>query len=274
MNEVVVSIVMPTHNSEKTIESTIDSVRFQSFKKWELIVVDDFSKDSTLGKLDELISQDSRISYIALDKNYGGPAHPRNIGVAKSKGKYIAFLDDDDLWHHNKLELQLKIMQDEGKSFSSTKRHCFNDSEEKNLQFNSDWNLSNLKNEYISHNDLIYKNFIANSSVVLEKRLLNGEKFNEDCSYVAVEDYEMWLRIHQSLIESSLKIDLPLLFYRVSEDGISSQKFKMIKKINNLLANYEVEGKSLGFLKNYYMLKYIYTSLKDRVLNKVLGKTI
>lgn len=117
MNDLV-SIVMPSYNTAKFIEETIESVLAQSYENWELILVDDCSTDNT----DEVVSRflsDERIRYIKNDTN-SGAAVSRNRALREARGKWIAFLDSDDLWEPDKLEKQIAFMQNNNYSFSYT----------------------------------------------------------------------------------------------------------------------------------------------------------
>lgn len=114
----LVSIIMPSYNTGRFIKETIESVLVQSHSNWELIIVDDCSTDNT----DEIVGQylaDTRICYIKNEKN-SGAAVSRNRALRKAKGKWIAFLDSDDLWEQDKLEKQISFMQDNGYDFSYT----------------------------------------------------------------------------------------------------------------------------------------------------------
>lgn len=114
----LVSIIMPSFNTGKYITETIESVLAQSYKNWELIIVDDCSSDNT----DEIVStylSDDRIHYLKNEKN-SGAAFSRNTALRKAKGKWIAFLDSDDLWMPEKLEKQLSFMKSNGYFFSYT----------------------------------------------------------------------------------------------------------------------------------------------------------
>lgn len=116
MNETI-SIIMPSYNTARYISQTIDSVLAQTYVDWELIIVDDCSKDNT----DEVVSKydDPRIHYLKNDVN-SGAAVSRNRGLREAKGRYIAFLDSDDLWERDKLEVQLSFMKKNGYAFSYT----------------------------------------------------------------------------------------------------------------------------------------------------------
>lgn len=109
MGEPLVSIITPTYNSEKYITKTINSVEKQTYKYWEMIVVDDKSRDDTRNIVHEHAKKDKRIKLL-INKVNRGPAFSRNRTIKYASGKYIAFLDSDDLWTANKLEIQLEFM--------------------------------------------------------------------------------------------------------------------------------------------------------------------
>ncbi|MBQ8015146.1 MAG: glycosyltransferase family 2 protein [Clostridia bacterium] len=115
----LVSIIMPSYNTARFIKETVESVLAQSYTNWELLVVDDCSTDST----DDVMAQflgDSRIKYIKNEKN-SGAAVSRNRALREAKGKWIAFLDSDDLWLPDKLKNQIDFMKNNGYHFSYTK---------------------------------------------------------------------------------------------------------------------------------------------------------
>ena len=117
MNDLV-SIIMPSYNTGRFIKETIESVLAQSYPVWELIIVDDCSTDNT----DDVVNQylaDERICYIKNDTN-SGAAVSRNRALREAKGKWIAFLDSDDLWEPDKLQKQISFMIDNGYHFSYT----------------------------------------------------------------------------------------------------------------------------------------------------------
>jgi len=108
-----VSVVMPTYNSERFVREAIESVKQQSMDDWELLIVDDASTDGTPGILRALEALDTRIKVTLCSAN-GGPATARNLAIAKAKGRYIAFLDSDDIWRRDKLERQLNLFRQTG----------------------------------------------------------------------------------------------------------------------------------------------------------------
>nr|WP_296031961.1 glycosyltransferase family 2 protein [uncultured Dorea sp.] len=115
--EGLVSIIMPSYNTALYIEKTIQSVLDQTYPNWELIIVDDCSTDNTDEVLEKI--KDTRIHYLKNEKN-SGAAVSRNKALRESKGQWIAFLDSDDLWMPNKLEKQIRFMEENGYAFSYT----------------------------------------------------------------------------------------------------------------------------------------------------------
>lgn len=216
---------MPAYNAEKYIERTIQSLLDQTYDKWELIVVDDASDDTTPELILKFSEHDSRIRLIRLEKNYGGPAGPRNIGVKCAKFNLIAFLDSDDLWHPQKLEKQLELLESFDAFFLCTSMIDFKDETDINIL-----HIDSINCFEVSYLSQSVRAKIPASSVMVLKNLIMDFPFNEKIEYKAVEDFDCWLRLLKSGIRC-LKIREPLLFYRKSDGQISGSKFLMMKKV-------------------------------------------
>uniref|UniRef100_UPI001918BCDA glycosyltransferase family 2 protein n=1 Tax=Exiguobacterium chiriqhucha TaxID=1385984 RepID=UPI001918BCDA len=119
INSGLVSIIMPAYNCVEHIDETIKSVKNQTYKNWELIVVDDCSTDNTVELLEDLAKNDSRITLTKSSENSGAAA-ARNKGIEIAQGEFIAFLDSDDIWFANKLDLQITAMVDKNIEFCCT----------------------------------------------------------------------------------------------------------------------------------------------------------
>lgn len=109
-NDILISVVMPNYNGHRFVEQAIDSVLSQTYQNFELLIVDDCSKDDSLHLIQQKAQSDGRIRVIALEMN-AGVANARNVGIKEATGKYIALLDNDDLWVEDKLERQLAIAE-------------------------------------------------------------------------------------------------------------------------------------------------------------------
>ena len=268
MNKLV-SVIIPNYNSSLYIEDTINSVLNQSYENIEIIVVDDFSTDDSVELVSKISQNHKNIKIIKLESNFGRPAGPRNIGLDCAQGDFIAFLDSDDIWHHQKIEIQLKKMKEEDSAFSSTDIEHFKNKESlKNFDKIYDTNKIFVKKRKL--NDLLIKNFIISGSSVLCKReIIKDTKFNEDELYKAVEDYQFWLDLHKDENFESIFIPEKLVYYRHSESSISKDKLNQAKKVYNLLNNYRNNGLGLGFKKYLYFTTYIFLSIKSLLIRKV-----
>ena len=109
MQNELVSIITPSYGSEKFIAQTIESVLSQTYKNWEMIIVDDCSPDNSNEIIEKYLRNDSRIKLIKLEKN-SGPAVARNRAIKEAKGRYITFLDADDLWKSNFLQKSINFI--------------------------------------------------------------------------------------------------------------------------------------------------------------------
>ena len=259
----LVSVVIPSYNSERYIRQTLASVQNQTFGDWELIVVDDCSTDASPAIIEEHARQDERIRLIRLARNAGCPAIPRNVGVQSARGAYVAFLDADDLWHPQKLATQIGFMRERGVRFTSTGMHSFRTETGIFLSLASPAEVSNAVME-IDHRRLLRKNVIPTSSVVAERAILASHPFIEDPRYKAIEDYHCWLTIHQHEIGCSYKFISPLVLYRLAESSISKSKAAMFRKNYMLYSEYRIGGESLGMRKFLYLGTYVCLSLADR----------
>lgn len=218
MKQDLISIVTPVYNSEKFISETIESVINQTYKNWEMIIVDDCSKDSSEKIIRNYIENDKRINYIKLKKN-SGAAVARNTAIEKSKGKYVAFLDSDDLWESNKLEEQLEFMQQRNIAFSFTGYELI-DQNGKSLN-----NIVQVPKE-INYNELLKNTVIGCLTVMIDKEKVGEFKMP---LVRAGQDTATWLLIlRKGYIAYGL--NEPLSRYRKVEGSISSNKLKALKR--------------------------------------------
>ena len=228
-----VSVVIPFYNSEKTILRTLYSIFNQSLKPLEIVIVVDGCNDVFIKSiLDENRSNFSEIPIVlkVLVEN-SGPSFARNIGVQISVGKYVAFLDSDDVWHSQKIELQYYFMEKFSLYFSY---HLYGRYTE--TEFSKRFSLDELNLRYKSKKMFILKQYIATPTVMVLK-----EKFIPFCEHLKYcEDYHCWLNILENDKEFSY-LDFNLAFgfkNPIGESGLSANIYKMHKgflKANELL---------------------------------------
>ena len=224
MKNMNVSIVMPAFNASQYIEETLDSIIAQTHQNWELVIVDDASKDDTADIISRYTDIDSRIRLIKLEENFGAPAGPRNKGVTESNFDWIAFIDSDDLWHREKLEQQVIAISENEVEFISTQMMRFR----RQGEFDSKQKL--IRKPYlkkISYLRQLLRYGTPTSSVLVKKNIITHFPFEEDIAWRAREDIDCWLRIHRA-IGHSIKLDFPLVGYRVVDGQISGNKIEMI----------------------------------------------
>lgn len=238
-----VSVIMPAYNSEPYIDAAIASVREQTYRDWELIVIDDCSTDRTRDRVRAHIDADDRVTMLELPVNMGAPAGPRNRGAAVARGGYIALLDADDIWHPQKLQTQMDVIERTGARFCSAGLVDFKDGSlprftevvgQPQLQTISFWRtLINTKT--------------PTSTIVADRQLFLDFPFNEDPGYKAREDLDCFLHMHERL-GSTVKVMHPLLGYRITgTQQISGSKATMVKRHYRVLREYRFEsGRRMG----------------------------
>ena len=216
MKKDLVSIIMPTYNCGNFIERTIDSIISQTYNNWELIVVDDCSKDNTEEVLKKY-KKDKRINYVKLKKN-SGAAVARTESMKRAKGNYMAFLDSDDLWYPEKLEKQLKFMKDNDYDFTCT---AYEQIDENDNPLNKIIKAK-IKANY---NRILLDCPVGNSTVMYNVTKLgkfevpNIRKRNDDA---------LWLQIIKKA-KYIYGYDEVLMKYRIRQNSISSNKLSLVK---------------------------------------------
>tara|TARA_Y100001980_G_C14541974_1_gene320165 strand:+ start:1296 stop:2144 length:849 start_codon:yes stop_codon:yes gene_type:complete len=209
----VYSIIMSVYNGELYLKETIKSVINQSYKKWELIIVDNCSTDTTIDILNDFQSGYDNIKIYSTDINSGGPALPRNIGIKNSGGSYLAFIDSDDIWYKEKLETQLDYVD----KFSLI---C-------SLANRVDENGKKLSAENVTSDQIIdlsvlaRKNKIIHSSVVVQKDLFLSIMFDEDKFLNGLEDINAYRR-YLARNGDGILIGKPLVEHRIISQSLGS----------------------------------------------------
>lgn len=211
-----VSVVVPAYNCSRTIKSAVDSVLSQSVPT-KVIVVDDCSSDDTLEKL-SCYSDDPRVVLVRNEKNLGVAAS-RNKGVREAAGKYVAFLDSDDMWLPDKLEKQLDLIKKTGAVLCSTARELMSEDGKKTGRIIE-------VPERVTYRKLLRGNVINCSSVLIEREVaLKYPMGNDDIH----EDYICWLQILRDH-GFAVAVNEPLLLYRQMRHSKSGSKLSSAKK--------------------------------------------
>ncbi len=216
--EPLVSIITPAFNAERYIVETINSVINQTYKNWELIIVDDKSSDQTVAIIKKIAKKDNRIKLIEHLHN-SGPAIARNTALSFSKGDYIAFLDSDDLWLKNKLENQIKIMLEN--------KYCFTYTSYKRISFDgSVIGHQIVIPDSLSYHKLLKNTAIATSTVIINKNII-GDFTMKNTYY---DDFACWLEILKKGC-SAIGINQDLVRYRVVNNSVSRDKLHSAKMV-------------------------------------------
>lgn len=248
MEEMLISVIMPAYNSEKYIAKSIESILSQTYKNFELIIIDDCATDRTAEIIDIYCKKDNRIKKITNEKN-SGVAYSRNQGVFQSLGDWIAFCDSDDVWEEAKLQKQVELLKKNNKEplLIYTGSSFIDDGDDK-------YDYIMQVPERVIYRELLKQNVISCSSVLVKKEVLENIKMKHDEIH---EDFLSWLRILKKYDACAYGINEPLLKYRLTKNSKSRNKIKAAKM------TYMVYKKiGLNFFERiYYMSCYIRRSL-------------
>lgn len=249
MNNSLVSIVTPAFNCKNTIEETYLSIKNQTFKSWEWIVVDDHSTDGTFDLVKQLAKNDKRIIVLQTEKN-SGAAVTRNVGIEKASGRFIAFLDSDDMWKEDKLEKQIAFMKNNDYQFTFSNYELFYE--------NGNKKQYRIKKDCIKYKDLLKTNSIGCLTAVYDADSLGKIYMPLDCE--KREDHGAWLDILKKGV-NAYRLDEYLAIYRVGNSSVSSNKRKMLKYQYRLYRKHE----GFNVIKSTWYLMLC-------VLNKIFKK--
>lgn len=238
-NENLVSIIIPAYNCEDFIKETLESIINQSYKNWEGIIVNDSSTDKTAEIIMEFIEKDQRFKLFNLKKN-SGAAMARNIGIEKSSGRFLAFLDSDDSWEPEKLRLQLKFMVENNHEFTCTNYKKI-DVHGNNLGIEI---KAQEKSDYMG----LLKNCPGNSTVMLDLKRIK-KIYGHDIK--KRNDYVLWLSVIKK-VQNLYGLNSVLSSHRIRENSISSNKFSLLKYHWHIYRNIE----KLSLFKSIFLMFY------------------
>lgn len=234
----LVSVIMPCYNSAEYIGDSIDSVIAQTYENWELIIIDDCSTDNSLEIIEKY--KDTRIRILRNSEN-SGAAVSRNNGIDTAQGRYIAFLDSDDLWLPEKLSHQLEYMQARGCRFSFS--HYFFDKGEEGIS-----EFSPKRDEY-GYKDILKHCYIACPTVIYDAERLGKVYMPTDA--VKREDFGCWLSILKRGVKAFC-LHESLVTVKIHVGSVSYNKTKMIKHQWNVYRRVE----KLSLVKSVYYMAH------------------
>jgi len=250
----LVSVIMPAYNAAATIAESISSVLAQTYQLWELIIVNDASTDNTWEIITNFAKEDSRV-IIYTNRHNSGVAATRNVAMEKARGKYFAFLDSDDLWLPQKLDKQLRFMQEANAMISYTATSYINTAGQMSGHI-----LRAERN--LSYKQLLRMNLMSCSSVMVCCDVMRPFP-----SSIMHEDYAVWLHILKE-VNQAHGLDEPLLVYRMGSNS------KSANRINSAVMIYRTYRHiSCGIIKSFfYTLRYAQHSITKRALIKFEAK--
>lgn len=246
----IVSIITPSFNSSQYIVNTISSVISQTFTKWEMIIVDDNSTDNSREKIKEFLDIEPRIKAIFLNTNVGA-AKARNIALQKARGRFIAFLDSDDIWSPKKLEIQINFMLSKDIAFSFTAYNLMN---EKGIYLNKIIEVPISLN----YHQYLRNTIIGCLTVIIDK---NKTDYFEMPIIRSSHDMALWLLILKKGFVA-YGLNEVLASYRLVPNSNTAKKWKAASDVWKVYRNIE----KLPFLFSLYnFVNYAYNAIVKRI---------
>ncbi|WP_029267449.1 glycosyltransferase family 2 protein [Virgibacillus alimentarius] len=245
----LISVITPAYNSQQFIHETIESVQNQTYTNWEMIIVDDCSTDKTTEIVASYQKEDARITLIKLKENAGSGV-ARNTAIEAAKGRFIAFLDSDDVWLETKLEKQLDFMLEKDIAFSFTEYVRM-------LEDGTEVNSVIKAPETIDYVGLMKHCVIGCLTVMLDTKKTGKVKMIHIRSR---QDYVLWLTLTKNGF-TAYGLPEVLSKYRLVQNSISSNKLKMVKQ--NWRVYRTVEEQS-AIKSAWYILNYAFHYIKRR----------
>jgi teichuronic acid biosynthesis glycosyltransferase TuaG len=222
-----VSVITPTYNSEKYISECIDSVRAQTFQDWEMVIVDDCSSDGTIAVLESYQRIDPRVILIQNESNLG-PATTRNRAIERASGRYIAFLDSDDVWLPVKLDTQLGFMEANGADLSYTSYEKISEDGDRTGR------IVHVP-PTTSYGQLLNHSVIGCLTAIYDTQSV-GKTYMPEIK--RRQDYALWLKILRNG-HVARGLDEPLAYLRVHKGSLSSNKLTSLRYTWQVYRNIE-----------------------------------
>lgn len=237
----LVSIVTPCYNAENFIAKTIQSVINQTFQDWEMLIIDDCSTDNSAKIVESYASKDKRIIYLKTTEKSGSPSIPRNIGIERAQGKYIAFLDSDDLWLPEKLNLQVEQMETNNWMLGYSYYEKINYEGKREDRVVTTRKKSTFAN-------LLKSNSIPCLTSIIRREAIGDVRFKQ----IPQEDFCFWLDILKKGYVAHNLCKVTAL-YREAKNSRSANKLDMFSGYWNVIRNHQ----HIALLPAcYYMITY------------------
>ncbi|MCT4706780.1 glycosyltransferase [Enterobacteriaceae bacterium H16N7] len=250
----LVSIIMPTFNSAKTVSESISSILNQTYTNWELLVTDDCSTDDTLEIIKNFAASDKRIKFFKNDINSGAGVS-RNNSISQAEGRFIAFLDSDDMWQHTKLEEQVSFMLENEYYLTYTQYKKIDQSGSV-----TGYIQPPLR---VNYSELLKANVIGCLTAMYDTKKL-GKVFMPTIR--KRQDMALWLKILEQ-VEYAWCIPKVLAYYREGHESLSSNKLKVMISQWQFYNNYLQFN---NFKTAWYFSFYVIRSLKKHGVRKVI----
>ncbi len=251
----MISVIIPVYNAEGSITETLQSIAFQTRPIDEVIIVNDGSSDNTV-KVISALKVKLALNIRIIDQENAGPSKARNRGVQEAKGEWIAFLDADDVWEREKVEQQMKLLEEHPEYVLAGSLVEYSKIK------------SNRKYDRIEFSNLLIRNGVFTSTVIVAKKvLIEIGGFREDMKYS--EDYNLWLKICK--LYPVMVVNQQLVHYgggkgSLSDIGLSSNMWAMEKgELSNFLEMYR-----LGYISLIRYLGLFIFSLSKFFRRKIL----
>lgn len=244
-----VSVIIPVYNAQNYIEQTINSVLAQDYENWELLLVENGSSDDSVNLIRQY--EDPRIRLIIMPGNVGA-ANARNEGMKQAGGRYVSYLDADDLWQKNKLSRQIDFMKEKDAAFSFT-----------GYEF-GDENAEGTGKVVRVPETLVYRQALSNTTIFTSTVMFDTHKISKDRLYmpnVKSEDSALWFRILREGI-TAYGLDENLVIYRRPGKSLSSNKVEAMRRIWNL---YRKQEKLNIFYSAWLFAGWAFRAVKRRV---------
>ena len=250
-----ISIIVPFFNASTTIKSTLDSIAKQTYKKFECILIDDSSNDNSSLIVRSYISKDKRFKLFKQNKE--GVVAARNLGINKSKGRYLAFLDADDIWDKDFLKESLDIRKKSNHPIAITHAPYFR-FKVIGKKVNSFFIKPPL---IINYKNILKKNYIPLLTVLIDRKVIKEFYFEKQ----RPEDYRLWIKLIYINKYESISLEKALGYYRISDNQRSNNKFRTLMRVYKVFGDLPNNN---FFNQNINTLNWIFINSIQRIFSK------